>query len=122
MPAPTNLSSQYNPSNQHSLISSVTSGLWSVMTLGYGSPANDSPPYTKASSEMFTYLPSLPQDSNSGGHVHDVPIDCTSRLLAWQSCHILLILSNHCTNEALYNPYRLALFHFTDIQGELNFK
>ena len=64
------------------------------------------------------FLPALAQDSNSV--TYEVPIDCAGRLLAWQSCHILLILSNHCTNSdtggsgSLYNPYRMALFHFTD--------
>ncbi len=113
MPAPENM---FDDGSQRSLMSSVTNGLWSVMTLGYGgSSQSNSPPYTKNSEETLTYLPSLPQDSNSASVVNE-PIDCTKRLLAWQSCHILLILSNHCTNESLYNPYRLALFHFTDTQ------
>lgn len=38
--------------------------------------------------------------------------------LANQSIHLILILSNHFTNEAHRNPYRLALLHFTDTQGK----
>ena len=115
MPAPEFGSTQLP--NDRSLISSVTSGLWTMMTLGYSSPASDGPPYTK-NSEIITYLPDLRSDSHSKSNSgKEMFIECSDRLLAWQSCHILLILSNHCTNETLYNPYRLALFHFTDSQG-----
>ena len=69
---------------------------------------------------LVTYLPGLPTDNSmaNGAYLSDstAPIDCSARLLAWQSCHLLLVLVNHCTNESLYNPYRLALFHFTDTQ------
>ena len=90
------------------------------MTLGYGSSnetaANDQSS-TTTNQQMTTYLPSLPNDSDgASSNINDSQIDCENRLLAWQSCHILLILSNHCTNESLCNPYRLALFHFTDTQ------
>ena len=108
MPAPQNLSSQYMPLNnnsQRSIMSSVTSGLWSVMTLGYGGTSSNSPPYSKNSEEIFTFLPELPQDSNSAGNYNDSPIECNNRLLAWQSCHIILILTNHCTNESLYKNF-----------------
>ena len=144
MPAPASniLSSQAlamisdsgNSSNQRSLFSSVASGLWSVVTLGYGSGSSSSTTtsssattnlpsnkldQTQNSQQIFSYLPDLPVDTNNSSNntVNDVQIDCPSRLLAWQSCHLLLILTNHCTNESLYNPYRLALFHFTDTQG-----
>lgn len=112
-----------------SLMSSITSGLWTVMTLGFGGTTGgspDEPAYTASGSgeakqpEIVTYLPHLPADAHSssgGGALTDTQIDSANRLLAWQSCHILLVLSNHCTNESLYNPYRLALFHFTDTQG-----
>ena len=115
-----------------SLLSSVTSGLWTVMTLGLVSSSAPPPPVEQSASSgdssanqdtIVTYLPSLNGENNSsvssksGGAAGDAPLDCASRLLAWQSCHILLVLSNHCTNESLYNPYRLALFHFTDTQG-----
>jgi len=111
-----------------SLMSSITSGLWTVMTLGFGGTTGgspDEPAYTASGSgeakqpEIVTYLPHLPADAHSssgGGALTDTQIDSANRLLAWQSCHILLVLSNHCTNESLYNPYRLALFHFTDTQ------
>ncbi len=76
------------------------------MSLGYASPPAQPPQ---------TYLPPLPHDSNSAPSASSEPaLDCQSRLLAWQSCHLLLVLANHCTSEHLYNPYRLALFHFTD--------
>ena len=95
-------------------MNSVVSGLWTVVTLGYG--ASSSRPVFKNSPDS-TYLPNLPSDNNDySNKTADAVIECKDRLLAWQSCHILLILSNHCTNEALYNPYRLALFHFTDTQ------
>lgn len=113
MPVPQNMSPNYS----ENLISSVTSGLWSVMTLGYGSSASQSSYNSKKSEEIFTYLPNLTHDCNTSGHANDNNIDCMNRLLAWQSCHILLILTNHCSNESLYHPYRLALFHFTDSQG-----
>ena len=117
MPAPEFGSTQLP--NDRSLISSVTSGLWTMMTLGYSSPTSDGPPYTK-NSDIIPYLPDLRSDSHSKSNSgKEMFIECSDRLLAWQSCHILLILSNHCTNETLYNPYRLALFHFTDSQGSI---
>ena len=126
MPQPPsqNLSSHLtNNSNettlQRSLFSSVASGLWSVVTLGYGSGSSTSSVSSSASAQDLTYLPSIPSEGNGSASAssNDAQIDCGNRLLAWQSCHILLVLSNHCTNEALYNPYRLALFHFTDTQS-----
>jgi hypothetical protein len=41
-----------------------------------------------------------------------------NRHLSNQSIHLLLILSNHFTNDVHRNPYRLALLHFTDTQGK----
>ena len=41
-----------------------------------------------------------------------------NRHLSNQSIHLLLILSNHFTNDIHRNPYRLALLHFTDTQGK----
>lgn len=110
---------------QSTLISNLASGLWSVMTLGLaGSSSVKEVKGSDSSSEqkpLITYLPSLPSDhstsGNGGVYLYDsAPIDCSARVLAWQSCHLLLVLVNHCTNESLYNPYRLALFHFTDTQ------
>jgi hypothetical protein len=131
MPAPPmkNLSSYLQENNasqrNNSLISSLTSGLWSIMTLGMVSSTNpDTKNETNNKDEnknqpLQTFLPPLPNDSStsSGAYAYETQIDCSSRLLAWQSCHILLVLVNNCTNESLYNPYRLALFHFTDTQG-----
>lgn len=114
-------------SSQRSILSSVASGLWSVVTLGYGSSSEaiSQPNKTEASSSnqpMITFLPNLPSDTEiSSSNVTDTQIDCENRLIAWQSCHVLLILSNHCTSESLSNPYRLALFHFTDTQGKFSF-
>lgn len=111
-------------SSQRSFMSSFTSGLWSVMTLGLGGSGSSSDAISaNPSGTIVTYLPHLPSDAHSnpsggGAGLTDTQIDSTNRLLAWQSCHILLVLSNHCTNESLYNPYRLALFHFTDTQGK----
>jgi hypothetical protein len=120
-------------SSQRSLMSSFASGLWTVMTLGLGSttPTSSSSNTNnnenglnadeKSNKTIVTFLPNLPSDTHTtnSSNVTDTQIDSASRLLAWQSCHILLVLSNHCTNESLYNPYRLALFHFTDTQGYL---
>ncbi len=123
MPQPPNqtlsshLTNSSNEVGQRSLFSSVASGLWSVVTLGYGSSSAAIPSNTNT--EDITFLPNIPAEGNGSASAssNDVQIDCGSRLLAWQSCHILLVLSNHCTNEILYNPYRLALFHFTDTQS-----
>jgi len=43
----------------------------------------------------------------------------TETLLANQSLLFLLVLANHCTSQlALKNPYRQALFQFTNSQGK----
>lgn len=82
----------------------VSSGsLWSVMTFGMGSSASTST--TNISTEA----------SNNSS---ESTIDLTEKHLANQSIHLLLILSNHFTNDVHRNPYRLALLHFTDTQGE----
>lgn len=131
------LAQQADNSSQRSYLSSFASGLWSVMTLGLASGATATGPSTSSTGTsspaddgqksdadrnkpIVTFLPNLPADAHTsyGGNLNDTQIDSASRLLAWQSCHILLVLSNHCTNESLYNPYRLALFHFTDTQGK----
>jgi len=48
----------------------------------------------------------------------DTTNDLCNRHLSNQSIHLLLILSNHFTNDVHRNPYRLALLHFTDTQGK----
>lgn len=121
VPASQNLNSYLSTSDsssQRSFMSSVASGLWSVMTLGLASSSYTTDDTHSPNDPIVTYLPSLPNDNSSNsGNINDAQIDCSTRLLAWQSCHILLVLSNHCTNESLFNPFRLALFHFTDTQG-----
>lgn len=111
-----------SPQQQSSWFSSVGSGLWTVMTLGLASGSSSQPAESTDTDkqQLQTYLPAFSNDTYNNAHSsspYDMPIDCSSRLLAWQSCHILLVLTNHCTNESLYNPYRLVLFHFTDTQG-----
>lgn len=66
-----------------------TGGLWSVLMLGFGGK-------------------------------HKKPEDETNdAILANQSLLFILILANHCTNEkGLHNPYREALFSFTNSQGQ----
>ncbi len=75
-------------------------GLWSVVTLGMGSSTN---PTT-------TTEGTIPPT--------DPAFELRNRHLANQSIHLLLILSNHFTNDVHRNPYRLALLHFTDTQGK----
>lgn len=65
----------------------VASGLWTALTLGYGRAATS--------------------------------IDQTAQLppLANKSLLLLLILVNHCTSDkTIHNPYRQALFSFTDTE------
>ncbi|XP_071098647.1 dymeclin-like [Haliotis cracherodii] len=71
----------------YNVTAAVASSLWSVVTLGMGS----SP---KKKEEEFS-----------------------ETLLANQSLLFLLVLANHCTSDSgLNNPYREALFAFTDSQ------
>ncbi|UJR32022.1 hypothetical protein I4U23_019491 [Adineta vaga] len=78
---------------------SVASSLWSVVTLGMSSSTT---PTTPASEEATNAT----EPTNI---LHN-------RHLSNQSIHLLLILTNHFTNDAHRNPYRLALLHFTDTQ------
>ena len=71
------------------------------MTLGMASS-------TATSNEIVGTIP--PQDP---------AFELRNRHLANQSIHLLLILSNHFTNDVHRNPYRLALLHFTDTQGQI---
>jgi hypothetical protein len=77
---------------------SVAYGLWSVVTLGMASS-------TTAPTTTEGIVPPT-----------DPAYDLRNRHLANQSIHLLLILSNHFTNDVHRNPYRLALLHFTDTQ------
>jgi hypothetical protein len=83
----------------YSSIFSYLDGLWSVVTLGMGS-----------SSTPTTTEGTIP--------ANDPAFDLRNRHLANQSIHLILILSNHFTNDVHRNPYRLALLHFTDTQGK----
>jgi len=66
-----------------SIIIGLASGLWNILTLGYGR-----------------------------GHLPPVPSEA---LLANQSLLLVLVLTNHCTNEkSVHNPYRQALCSFTN--------
>ena len=94
MPIPSGSSfnslSNNSVNSQRSLFSSVASGLWSVVTLGYGSSSDTSSTQqsttnNSSNQSMITYLPSLPNDNDtSGSNVNDTQIDCENRLLAWQ--------------------------------------
>lgn len=72
-----------------SLLFAPLASLWSVMTLGMGAK-------TEKKEEEFQ-----------------------ETLLANQSLLFLLVLTNHCTGErGVGNPYREALFSFTNIHGK----
>lgn len=74
-----------------SMTASLASSLWSVVTLGMGASSSE-----KKHEEEFN-----------------------ETLLANQSLLFLLVLVNHCTSErALNNPYRQALFQFTNSQEQ----
>ncbi|CAF1173754.1 unnamed protein product [Rotaria sordida] len=75
----------------------VASSLWSVVTLGMSSSSTST-----ATEGTATSIDSIK--------------DLRNRHLSNQSIHLLLILSNHFTNDIHRNPYRLALLHFTDTQ------
>ena len=45
--------------------------------------------------------------------------EVTETLLANQSLLLILVLANHCTSDkGLHNPYRQALFSFSNSQGK----
>lgn len=76
----------------YNITSSVASGLWNVVTLGMGGGAK------KKEEECFNEV-----------------------LLANQSILFILVLANHCTGErSIHNPYRQALYSFTNSQDESN--
>lgn len=80
-------------SGSGSIILGLAAGLWSALTLGYGS-----------------------QHSNKEDHHRE------DALLATQSSLLILVLANHCTSDkAIQNPYRQALFCFTNSSGECIF-
>lgn len=82
----------HSNSNSGSIILGLASGLWNVLTFGYG----------KGSGGL-------------GKSVLEVVV------LAKQSLLLLLVLVNHCTNEKEFvNPYRQALYSFTNSQDSSN--
>lgn len=75
----------YSNGEGGSIILGLASGLWNILTLGYGRGPQSN----------------LPNEA----------------LLANQSLLLILVLTNHCTNEkSSHNPYRQALFSFTNSQ------
>jgi hypothetical protein len=55
------------------------------------------------------------------GSERDEEEEVSDKLLANQSLLLILVLANHCTGPTLQsNPYRQALFSFTDSQGTGN--
>lgn len=81
----------YHNSPGGSIIIGLASGLWNVLTLGYGKRAGD-----------------------QENQVQDT-------ILAHQSLLLLLVLVNHCTSDkGICNPYRKALFSFVNSQDSGN--
>ncbi|XP_064471607.1 dymeclin-like isoform X2 [Ornithodoros turicata] len=77
----------YHSSSGGSIIIGLASGLWNVLTLGYGKG-----------------------DGDQGNPMQDA-------VLAHHSLLLLLVLSNHCTSDkGLCNPYQKALFTFVNSQ------
>ncbi|XP_067143240.1 dymeclin isoform X2 [Centruroides vittatus] len=82
----------HSTSSSGSIILGLASGLWNVLTFGYGKGSG-----------------------NAGKSVME------EAMLAKQSLLLLLVLVNHCTNEKEFlNPYRQALFSFTNSQDSSN--
>ncbi|XP_012282641.1 dymeclin [Orussus abietinus] len=81
-----------------SIVFSIAAGLWNVITMG-----------------MRSGLKNV-QISNNGTAEEEEKKRDTETPLASQSLLLLLILTNHCT--ATHNPYRHALFSFTNVQDD----
>ncbi|KAG8034228.1 hypothetical protein G9C98_001313 [Cotesia typhae] len=81
-----------------SIVFSIAAGLWNVITRGMGNSFKN----IQVSSN------GLVEDEEKKRDI-ETP-------LASQSLLLLLVLTNHCTTT--YNPYRDALFSFTNIQDE----
>lgn len=93
---------RFPPRGSCMIVSGIVGSLWSVMTFGMSS----SSPAAAAAT------------ANDGGKLPEATNTLRNRHLSNQSIHLLLILSNHFTNDVHRNPYRLALLHFTDTQGK----
>ncbi|XP_017885103.1 dymeclin isoform X2 [Ceratina calcarata] len=85
-----------------SIVFSIAAGLWNVITMGIGRGSS---------------LKNV-QVANSGISEEEERKRDTETPLASQSLLLLLVLTNHCT--ATQNPYRNALFTFTDMQEEFS--
>lgn len=101
--APTGL---YRPqSGGGSIVFALASGLWSVLTLGYGRSISVGP---SGDPEASDSVPPVEGETPAS----EAP-------LANRSLLLLLVLVNHCTaDRSLHNPYRQALFSFTDVQND----
>lgn len=93
--APPGLLTQQNGGG---LVLSIAAGLWNVITMGMGSNSKNV------------------QVSNGGTTEDEERKRDTETPLASQSLLLLLVLTNHCT--ATHNPYRDALYCFTDSQDD----
>lgn len=92
-----------------SIVLGLASGLWSIVTLGYGR-SNDTDELQMAIEAATT--PEERQKAREALH--------SRAPLAGQSLLLLLVLVNHCTSEKgpLENPYRQALFSFSAAQKD----
>lgn len=87
-----------------SIVLGLASGLWSIVTLGYGR-SNETDELLMAIEAATT--PEERQKAREALH--------SRAPLAGQALLLLLVLVNHCTSDkgVLRNPYRQALFSFT---------
>ncbi|KAK3927790.1 Dymeclin [Frankliniella fusca] len=92
-----------------SIVLGLASGLWSIVTLGYGR-SNETDELQMAIEAANT--PEERQKAREALH--------SRAPLAGQSLLLLLVLVNHCTSEKgpLQNPYRQALFSFTAVHKD----
>jgi hypothetical protein len=104
--------SLYQGSGGGSIILGLASGLWSALTFGYGSGDSSASPGTGSSSKGGKGAGNE-DDRESNALWRNTP-------LALQSVHLLLVLATHCTRDrqGVPNPYRQALFSFTNSAGE----
>lgn len=92
-----------------SIVLGLASGLWSIVTLGYGR-SNETDELLMAIETATT--PEERQKAREALH--------SRAPLAGQALLLLLVLVNHCTSDKgpLRNPYRQALFSFTAAQKD----
>ena len=103
-PAP----SSYLSEEGGSLVLGIASGMWNILTFGYGSqPAAADTPAVNGTAAAGG-------DATVGADA-DLP---STKPLADASLLLLLVLSNHCTEKE--NPYRDALFRCTNANAVAN--